>query len=150
MFDNIRKLRPYFFSLREIDNNVSLDVKLPSTWKFETIVVPYKSIKIKVQDKNEKHNLVSLIGNATLDGYEIVFSCAKEIVKVNFEIEEKQKLFQSKIKELELLFQHESLDKLKELSFIENGQEITTGIKLVGQGDEEGRSADSETQEQDD
>ena len=47
MFDNIRKLRPYFFSLREIDNNVSLDVKLPSTWKFETIVVPYKSIKIK-------------------------------------------------------------------------------------------------------
>ena len=119
MFDNIRKLRPYFFSLREIDNNVSLDVKLPSTWKFETIVVPYKSIKIKVQDKNEKHTLVSLIGNATLDGYEIVFSCAKEIVKVNFEIEEKQKLFQSKIKELELLFQHESLDKLKELSFIE-------------------------------
>jgi len=150
MFDNIRKLRPYFFSLREIDNNVSLDVKLPSTWKFETIVVPYKSIKIKVQDKNEKHTLVSLIGNATLDGYEIVFSCAKEIVKVNFEIEEKQKLFQSKIKELELLFQHESLDKLKELSFIENGQEITTGIKLAGQRDEEGRSADSETQEQDD
>jgi hypothetical protein len=71
-------------------------------------------------------------------------------VQKNFEIEEKQKLFQSKIKELELLFQHESLDKLKELSFIENGQEITTGIKLVGQGDEEGRSADSETQEQDD
>ena len=150
MFNNIRTLRPYFFSLREIDNNVSLDIKLPSTWKFETIVGPYKSIKIKVQDKNEKHTLVSLIGNATLDGYEIVFSCAKEIVRVNFEIEEKQKLFQSKIKELEILFQHESLDKLKELSFIENGQETTTGIKLVGQGDEEGPSADRETQEQDD
>lgn len=148
MFDNIRVLRPYFFSLREIDNNVSLDIRIPSNWKFETIVGPYKSIKTKVQDKNEKYTLVSLISNATTDGYEIVFSCVKEIVKTNKEIEEKQKLFQTKIKELEILFQHESLDKLKELSFIENGQEITTGIKLVGQGDEEGRSGNIETQEQ--
>ena len=147
MFDNIKVLRPYFFSLREIDNNVSLDVRMPANWKFETIVALYKSIKIKVQDKNEKHTLVSLISNATTDGYEIVFTCAKEIVKTNKEIEEKQKLFQTKIKELEVLFQRESLDKLKELSFIENGQEITTGIKLVGQGDEEGRDGNIETQE---
>ena len=147
MFDNIKVLRPYFFSLREIDNNVSLDVRLPSNWKFETIVAPYKSIKTKVQDKNEKHTLVSLISNATTDGYEIVFTCAKEIVKTNKEIEEKQKLFQTKIKELEMLFQQESLDKLKQLSFIENGQEITTGIKLVGQGNEEGRDGNIKTQE---
>lgn len=147
MFNNIKDLRPYFFSLREIDNNVSLDVRLPSNWKFETIVAPYKSIKTKVQDKNEKHTLVSLISNATTDGYEIVFTCAKEIVKTNKEIEEKQKLFQTKIKELEMLFQQESLDKLKQLSFIENGQEITTGIKLVGQGNEEGRDGNIETQE---
>ena len=147
MFNNIKDLRPYFFSLREIDNNVSLDVRLPSNWKFETIVAPYKSIKTKVQDKNEKHTLVSLISNATTDGYEIVFTCAKEIVKTNKEIEEKQKLFQTKIKELEILFQQESLDKLKQLSFIENGQEITTGIKLVGQGNEEGRDGNIKTQE---
>lgn len=147
MFDNIKVLRPYFFSLREIDNNVSLDIRMPTNWKFETIVVPYKSIKTKVQDKNEKHTLVSLISNATTDGYEIVFTCAKEIVKTNKEIEEKQKLFQTKIKELEMLFQQESLDKLKQLSFIENGQEITTGIKLVGQGNEEGRDGNIETQE---
>jgi hypothetical protein len=147
VFDNIKVLRPYFFSLREIDNNVSLDIRMPTNWKFETIVAPYKSIKIKVQDKNEKHTLVSLISNATTDGYEIVFTCAKEIVKTNKEIEEKQKLFQTKIKELEVLFQRESLDKLKELSFIENGQEITTGIKLVGQGDEERRDGNIETQE---
>ena len=50
----------------------------------------------------------------------------------------------------QMLLDLNEYDKLKELSFIENGQEITTGIKLVGQGDEEGRSADSETQEQDD
>ena len=49
-----------------------------------------------------------------------------------------------------MLFQQESLDKLKQLSFIENGQEITTGIKLVGQGDDEGREGDTEPQDEDD
>ena len=53
MFDNIRKLRPYFFSLREIDNNVSLDVKLPSTWKFETIVVLTNQLKLKYKIKTK-------------------------------------------------------------------------------------------------
>lgn len=136
MFDNIRFLRPYFFSLREIDNNVSLDIKLPVTWKFENIIAQYKSMKFKVQDKSEKFTLVSLISNATADGYEIVFVCAKEIIKINKEVEEKQKLLQSKIKELELLFQHESLDKLREISFIENAkqQEDTTSIRMVEEG----------------
>lgn len=145
MFDSIRILRPYFFSLREIDNNVSLDIKLPVNWRFETIISPYKSIKFKVQDKSEKFTLVSLISNATVDGYEVVFSCAKEIVSTNKELEEKQKLLQAKIKELEILFQHESLDKLKELSFIENGQEDTTGIRMVEQGSGEGQEGDRES-----
>ena len=146
MFENIRFLRPYFFSLREIDDNVSLDLKLPVTWKFEPIVSQYKSMKYKIQDKNEKFSLVSLISNATLDGYEIVFTCAKEIITINKEIEEKQKLLQSKIKELEVLFQHESLDKLRELSFIEDArQENTTGIKLVEQGSGEGQEGDNQS-----
>lgn len=139
MFDTIRFLRPYFFSLREIDNNVSLDVKLPVTWKLDNIVSVYKSVKIKIQDKNEKHNLVSFISNATADGYEVVFSCVNEVITVNKEIEEKQKLLQAKIKELEILFQHESLDKLKQLNFIENEQqEDTTSLGVVGEGTEEG------------
>jgi hypothetical protein len=103
-------------------------------------------MKYKIQDKNEKFSLVSLISNATLDGYEIVFTCAKEIITINKEIEEKQKLLQSKIKELEVLFQHESLDKLRELSFIEDArQENTTGIKLVEQGSGEGQEGDNQS-----
>lgn len=152
MFDNIRILRPYFFSLREIENNVSLDIKLPVTWKFENIVSHYKSIKTKIQDKNEKFTLVSLISNATADGYEVVFTCAKEIISINKEYEEKQRLLQSKIKELEILFQHESLDKLRDISFIENAkqQEDTTSIRMVEQGDGERLEGDSEPKDSDD
>jgi hypothetical protein len=44
-------------------------------------------------------------------------ACASEIVTVNKEEEEKRKLFQAKVKELENLFQKESLNKLKDLNF---------------------------------
>jgi len=153
VFESIKHLRPYFFSVREIDSNVSLDIKLPITWKFEQIVAPYKSVKFKVQDKNEKFTLLSIIAQATYTGYETAFACAKDVIETNKEMEEKERLLQAKIKELQILFQHESLDKLKDLSFIENAkteQESPTGIKLVEEGNGEGPEGDSESQEEDD
>lgn len=153
MFELVKYLRPYFFSLREIENNVSLDIKLPMKWNFENIMAPYKSIKYKVQDKNEKFTLVSIISHATANGYETAFACAKEIIDTNKELEEKERLLQSKIKELQILFQHQSLDKLRDLSFIENvkeQQEYTKGIKLVEEGKGQGPIGDTESQEEDD
>jgi hypothetical protein len=151
VFENIKSIRPYFFSLREIEGNVSLDIKLPLTWKYENITTPYRSIKTKVQDKSEKFTLISLISNATQDGYDVVFACASEIVSVNKEEEEKRKLFQSKVKELENLFQKESLHKLKDLNFLEvYEQEDSTSIGLVDEGTGKGSIGDSEPQDQDD
>lgn len=151
MYESIKSLRPYFHSLREINTNVSLDIKLPLNWDYTDIVKPYSSIDVKVQDKNDRFTLMSLIASATQEGYDIVFACANEIIMVNKEEEEKQRLFQQKVKELQELFKKENLDKLKEINFIEkDGQEDTTGIRMVGQGDEEGRSGDTESQETDD
>ena len=151
MFDNIKKLRPHFHSLREIQDNVSLDIKLPLTWKYEDVVKPYSSIAVKVQDKNEKFNLISIISQSTQNGYYVVFACANEIVTKNKEEEEKQRLFQEKVKELQLLFQNESLEKLKDINLIKNhGQEITTSEGVVGEGDGEGQIGDIEPQESDD
>ena len=151
MFENIKLLRPHFHSLREIQNNVSLDIKLPLTWRYDDIVKPYSTIAIKIQDKNDKFNLISLVSQATQEGYDVVFACANEIFTFNREEEEKQKLFQQKVKELQELFKKESLDKLKEINLIDNyGQEDTTGIGLVGQGDEEGSEGDRDTEEEDD
>ena len=66
-------------------------------------------------------------------------------------MEEKQRLLQQKIKELEVLFQHQTLDKLKEISFIEDArQENTTGIKLVESGSGEGLQGDTIPQESND
>lgn len=151
VYENIKSLRPYFHSLREIGNNVSLDIKLPLNWKYEEIIKPYSTLDIKIQDKNEKFTLLSLIAANIQEGYNVVFACANEIIHVNKEEEEKQRLFQQKVKELQELFKKQSLDKLKEINFVDvYGQEDTTGIRMVGQGDEEGQFGDSEPQESDD
>lgn len=151
MYENIKSLRPHFFSLREIENNVSLDIKIPLTWNYENIIKPYSTIKIKVQDKNDKFTLVSLISNATQNGYDVLFACANDILKINKEEEEKQRLFHQKVKELEELFKNQSLDKLKDINLIKkDGQENTTGIRLVESGVGEGQDGDIEPQESDD
>lgn len=151
MFESIRKLRPYFFSLREIENNVSLDIKLPLTWKYEEIVKPYRLIKTKVQDKNDKFSLLSLVSTSSQEGFDMVFACALEIININKEEEEKQRLFQQKMKELQELFRKESLDKLKGINLLEDyGQEIATGDGMAGPRIGEGQSRDSESQDSDD
>ena len=148
MFESIKSIRPYFHSLREIENNVSLDIKLPLNWRYDDIAKPYRSVKIKVQDKNEKFTLMSLISTGTQEGYDVIFACALEVLTQNKEEEEKQKLFQQKVKELQQLFQNEKLDKLKDINLLEDyGQEITTGTELVDEGDGEGQTGDTDTQE---
>lgn len=151
MFEHIKSLKPYFFSLREIEDNVSLDIKLPISWKYEQIISQYKSVKFKVQDKSDKFNLISLISLSSKEGYDVAIGCANEIILVNKEEEEKRRLFDEKVKELRLLFENSTLDKLKDIKLIEeNGQEDTTEFGMVEQGDREGQHGNIETQRDDD
>ena len=81
----------------------------------------------------------------------MVFACANEIVNVNKEEEEKQRLFQQKVKELQELFKKESLDKLKEINLINNdGQEDTTSDGDIPEGSGEGSEGSGEPQEESD
>jgi len=135
IYKTIEKLRPYFHSIREVEGNVSLDVKFPTKWKID---YEEEGLKIIPQDKNEKITLISYVMPATEEGYESVIGIILGIVKFNLEQEEKEKLFQDKIRELKGLFAEESLDKLKEINFLGNGTktELSTepGDGMVDQG----------------
>lgn len=119
IYEIIKSLKPYFFSLREIDATVSLDMKFPLNWKYE---YSDDTIEIMSQDKNDKVSLVSFIGPSTKEGYDSVISVVLGIIKFNMEQEEKEKLFQQKITELKEIFLREPLEKLKEIKFDENGE----------------------------
>lgn len=112
MFETIQKLRPYFFSFREIDDKACLDLKIPVTWVFDG-----NNNHIAVQDRDERFYLITIYNDITEKGYDELFELSLQIVQYNISEEEKKNLLQEKIKELESLFKTESLDKLKEINF---------------------------------
>ena len=98
-----------------------------------------------IQDSDEKFILLSLVSVGDENGYDSVFNCAGEIILLNREQEEKEKLFKQKINELKKIFLSESLDKLKELNFLEEyGQKNSASDGAIGSGDEEGSKGDRE------
>lgn len=149
MFEYIKNLKPYFYSLREFESNVIFDLKLPINWEIGKILSSYKSIKYKIQDKNDKVVLLSIFTLSSKDGYEVILAAVKDVIKKNKEEEEKQRLFEEKIKQLKLLFESKSLDDLKEINFIkereENEQEyfedrnedVEQGVGEIESGDRE-------------
>lgn len=126
MFKDIQALQPYFFSLREINNTLSLDIKMPANWNFNNIILKYDTVKIKVQDKNSENCLLSLISSSDDDGYTKINECAREIIKTNIDEEEKLRLFNEKVSELQKLFANMSLDDLKNLNFKEENENTDT------------------------
>lgn len=144
VFDTIYSLRPFFFSLREIKETISLDIKIPTSWRHELNdgKAPKMAVSIKIQDENDKHKLISLMSSATKDGYDAVFSVAKEIIKYNQEIEEKTRLFNEKVEELKKYFLEAPIDKLKDISFIKDNVRNKKSTRKVGLGDQEGPGTD--------
>lgn len=151
MYNILKSLKPHFFSLREIEDNVSLDIKIPTNWEYDGLVEPNEKIPfaIKVQDKKTENSLISLISPATFDGYEYVFNYAKAVISVNKEKEEKERLFKETIDELKTLFLNTPLDKLKDISF-KNGEENTPRLSdseslgEAGVGDEQGSGSNGD------
>ena len=148
VYNIIKSIKPYFWSLREINDNVSLDIKLPIKWKYEGMMEAKKELPfaIKVQDKKTENILVSLIAPATVDGYEYVFNYAKAVISRNIEEEEKLKLFNEKMVELKTLFLNSPLDKLQQISFKEHEGTAelsdTPGDGKIELGDDEGSGKD--------
>lgn len=149
MYSTIKQFRPYFHSLREIKNNISLDVKLPKQWVYEEIVREYK-ISCKIQDEGTEVTLISFIGAATEDGYETVFSCVLKVIRINKELEEKNRLYKQKIKELEQIFKSSPLDKLKNIKFETDDYDEKITFDMVEKTTEEGPTRDRESQTEND
>ena len=141
VFDTIKSLQPYFFSLREIGTMgpnpiVSLDIKIPISWRDEDLA---EGTTLKVQDKNDHSKLLSIVSPNTKEGYDVVFTIAKKIIKINLEEEEKIKLFNQKVEEMKTYFLSSPLDKLKDISFDKkNGIRNTKSAGEIELGDPEG------------
>ena len=135
-------LFPYLQSVRKIKNYLSFDVSFPNTWKLpKKYVDESKVMEQTTTIPNER--LFSFVSDISEDDVEKVSGNIQSIIKYNLEREEKEKLFDSKVNELKMIFEKQNLNNLKSLHFdikqnklelVDNEEDIDT-IGVVTKGD---------------
>jgi len=135
-------LFPYLQSVRKIKTYLTFDVCFPNTWKLpKKFVNEEKVMEQTTTIPNER--LFSFVSEITEEDVEKVSGNIQNIIKYNLEREEKEKLFDSKVNELKMIFEKQNLSNLKSLHFdikqnkielVDNEEELdTTGV--VGKGE---------------
>lgn len=125
MKDLILKLKPYFISFREINENYFLDLKIPKDWVYniesinETNICIHPNKKEQGKSIDENFIFITFFVKTLDENIDKLFTYAETLITFNKNNEIKKDLFQQKLNELKILFEKESIDKLKELNFNE-------------------------------
>jgi hypothetical protein len=132
-------LFPYLQSVRKIKTYLTFDVSFPNTWKLpKKFVNEEKVMEQTTTIPNER--LFSFVSEITEEDVEKASGNIQNIIKYNLEREEKEKLFDSKVNELKMIFEKQNLSNLKSLHFdikkskielVDNEEEIDT-TSVVG------------------
>jgi len=116
LFTEFSALLPYLQSVRKIKTYMSFDVAFPDTWKLPKKYVDEQ--KVAEQESNvPNHRLFSFISEINETEIEKNSNNIQSIINYNLEREEKEKLFHTKVEELKLLFEKQTLKSLKSLKF---------------------------------
>mgnify|MGYP001182506990 CR=1 FL=1 len=116
LHEEIIKLRPHLTGIRFHQSFIILDFVIPVHWQVPTKGVP-ASVQIKVNDNTETTNSISLFSTFDNENTKAIFKFSNKLVKENMELEEKKKLLEQKIAELEVIFKGNGLESLKGLNF---------------------------------
>lgn len=108
----LKSLQPYVIGLRFSKGIAVIDTILKDKW-----VVPENEI-IKIGTKKEKPNYYMFYSEVESVGVDELLDYIEYSIGVNIEKEKKEILLKEKIKELELLFSEEPLERLENLLFI--------------------------------
>jgi hypothetical protein len=111
----IEKTNKYLKSVRILKNYVSFDMIFPNSW-IMLKKVP-ENIEILQNENNEGIVVTSFVCQNTKEYIDILERILDNVIKTNIEKEEKERLFKSKVKELQNIFEKEKLDNLKSLKF---------------------------------
>ena len=130
LYEQLNEIFPHLISIRKLETYVSIDVELPTTWKLPK---KYVDEKMVVEQKSAKpefrcFSFATSFDEETLDKY-------------NKEREEKERLFEEKVKELKSFFDKSNLTDLKSLEFqVSNDYKL---VELEEDGDEDRISRES-------
>lgn len=116
LFKDFSGLLPYIQSVRKIKNYFSFDVSFPNNWKLpKKYVDETKVLEQTSQIPNER--LLSFVSEINEEDFNSVYKNILTIIKYNLDREEKERLFESKVNELKMIFEKQNLKSLKNLHF---------------------------------
>lgn len=116
LHQQLESIFPYMISIRKLDTYLSFDIEFPTTWKLPKKYVDEKMI-LEQENQKEGFRCFSFATSFEDNTINLLFENLKNIIKYNLEREEKEKLFETKVKELKNVFDKSNLDDLKELEF---------------------------------
>jgi len=129
-YSEFSSLLPYLQSVRKLKNYLSFDVLFPKTWKLPKKFVQEDKV-MEQQSTTENQRMLSFVTEIEETEIDKLTKNIHSIISYNLEIEEKEKLLESKFEELKGIFEKNTLQNLKNLKFEIKNQKI----KL--QGDEQ-------------
>ena len=111
--EKIAQLSAYFIGMNVAEGFIYITVKFPHEWKISQNIVDKYDVKA-VKTENE----MGYYFFTSMDvGFENIFSAIEDTINFNEDAVLKQQIFIEKVKELQLIFEEESLDVLKTIEF---------------------------------
>jgi hypothetical protein len=137
IYKEFNDLYPYIQSIRKLKNYLSFDMSFPKSWKLPKKYIKEESVlENESPDKNQR--LISFVSQFEEKSINEIAENIKNIIKINKELEAKEKLFNDKVSELKNLFEKQNLQSLNELKFEFSPKKYTLD------GEEEETNSDQE------
>jgi hypothetical protein len=130
--ERIKNVGKYFAMFNVHDGVVCVGVRFPDKWTLFDIQTICDEFNIQIKSKDGVAFFLCDIN----DGFDPVFDAVDFIIEQNKSLEEKTNLLKQKVEELRILFEQESLDKLKTLQFVFDGYKDDTDEETFNQVDE--------------
>lgn len=107
---------PYIQSIRKLKNYLSFDMSFPKEWKLPKKFIPENNV-VENESQDPTKRLISFVSEFEEERVNTIASNIKNVIKYNKELEEKERLFNLKVKELKTIFEKQNLTILKDLKF---------------------------------
>lgn len=116
LFKEIQPILPYLSSIRKLKTYLTFDIYFPAKWG-----IPKKYVDESKVVENESSvvdmRFFSFVSEINDSDIAQTTTNLLNIIKYNKEKEEKERLFENKVKELKDIFDKQSLTELKDLKF---------------------------------
>jgi hypothetical protein len=137
LYEDLNDIFPFLISIRKLENYISIDVEFPVSWKLPKKYVDEKAV-LEQKTSRQDFRCFSFATNFEEVALTNSFNNLRGIINYNLEREEKERLFEMKVKELKTLFEKASLDELKELAF-----QVKPEFKLIDSEYEDERQGEN-------